>query len=100
MVALHDHAQLLQVDTELLREGLRGARRQLQALQRQLSRMQREAGRQQTLAETLLMEKECEVRRAMGGGGRCIAVLWKEGRGSRFGHSEGRWQGAMRVHVG
>ncbi|GAB4819467.1 hypothetical protein N2152v2_006513 [Parachlorella kessleri] len=64
VVALHDHAQLLQVDTELLREGLRGARRQLQALQRQLLRMQREAGRQQTLAETLRMEKECEVRLA------------------------------------
>lgn len=54
----------MQLDTELLREGLRGARRQLQALQRQLGRMQREAGRQQVLAETLVMEKECEVRLA------------------------------------
>lgn len=54
----------MQIDTELLREGLRGARRQLAALQRALRRMQREAARQQQLAETLLMEKECEVQLA------------------------------------
>ena len=64
LLALADQAQLVQGDADVLRDGLRGARRQLAALQQQLVAMQRQALRQQQLLHTLLVEQECEVKLA------------------------------------
>lgn len=64
LLALGDQAELVGAEADVLREGLRGARRQLAALQRHLLAMQRQAARQQQLLGTVLMEQECEVKLA------------------------------------
>ena len=62
--AVDDRVQSPQAEGEAIRQGLLTSRRQLSLLRRQLLAMQREAARQQQLVETLLMEKECELRLA------------------------------------
>ncbi len=64
LLALADHAQLVQADADVLRDGLRGARRQLAALQAALGAMQRQAVRQQHALAAVLMEQECELKLA------------------------------------
>lgn len=64
LLTLADQAQLVQGSADVLREGLRGARRQLAALHRQLASMQRQALRQQHVLGSLLVEQECEVKLA------------------------------------
>lgn len=64
LLALADGAQLVQADADVLRDGLRAARRQLGALQQQLLAMGRQAARQQQLLGAALMERECEAKLA------------------------------------
>lgn len=64
LLALADHAQLVQADADTVRDGLRGARRQLAALQAALGAMQRQAVRQQHALAAVLMEQECELKLA------------------------------------
>lgn len=64
LLALQDHAQLVQADADTLRDGLRAARRQLAALQAALGAMQRQAVRQQHALAAVLMEQECELKLA------------------------------------
>ena len=64
LMALQDHAQLVGADADILRDGLRAARRQLVALQQQLLGMQRQAVRQQQVLGSVVLEKDCEVKLA------------------------------------
>lgn len=57
LLALADQAQLVQGEADVLREGLRAARRQLATLQRQLLSLHRQALRQQSVLGTLLVEQ-------------------------------------------
>ena len=64
LLALSDQAQLVQAEADVLRDGLRGARRQLGALQQALLAMQRQAVRQQQVLGAALMELQCEAKLA------------------------------------
>ncbi len=57
LLTLADQAQLVQGEADVLREGLRAARRQLATLQRQLLALHRHALRQQSVLSTLLVEQ-------------------------------------------